>query len=147
MIGLLQRVTDASVSIDATVIASIDHGLVVLVGIERGDDAQTAERLGEKILGYRVFSDRNGKMNLSVTDTNGGILLVPQFTLAATTAKGRRPSFASAMPPDAARDLFSGLTSYIRSRHEGIETGRFGAHMQVRLTNDGPVTFQLRVEP
>lgn len=147
MIGLLQRVTHAEVVVDNERIAAIGDGLLVLVGIERGDSESQAARLADRLLGYRVFPDVEGKMNLSVRDVDGGLLLVPQFTLPAETNKGTRPSMSRAAPPDEAEHLFNGLLTYARSKYSRVECGRFGAHMAVTLTNDGPVTFTLRVAP
>lgn len=147
MIGLLQRVTHAEVVVDNERIAAIGDGLLVLVGIERGDSESQAARLADRLLGYRVFPDADGKMNLSVRDVDGGLLLVPQFTLPAETNKGTRPSMSRAAPPDEAEQLFNGLLTCARSKYSRVECGRFGAHMAVTLTNDGPVTFTLRVAP
>lgn len=147
MIGLLQRVTEAAVTVAGEEVASIGRGLLVLVGVERDDTAAAADRLAERLLDYRVFADAAGKMNCDVTEIDGGVLLVSQFTLAADTKKGRRPSFTSAAPPAEAERLFDRLVAQVRARHPNTATGRFGADMQVRLVNDGPVTFQLRVEP
>ncbi len=144
MIGLLQRVSEASVAVDGKAVASIGRGLLVLVGAEKGDSEKQAERLLERLLGYRVFADSEGRMNLSVSDINGGLLLVPQFTLAADTRKGMRPSFTPAAPPDDGKRLFAHLVEQARLRHTDVQCGIFGAHMQVCLTNDGPVTFWLR---
>ena len=143
MIGLLQRVTQAKVEVKHQIIGQIGQGLLVLIGVEKHDTRQSAERLVERLLGYRVFSDADGKMNLSVKDINGGLLLVPQFTLVADTKKGMRPSFSSAAPPETGQQLFHELVSIARSQHEYVETGEFGTDMQVSLTNDGPVTFTL----
>jgi D-tyrosyl-tRNA(Tyr) deacylase len=143
MIGLLQRVRSAQVDIDGKTVGSIGRGLLVLVGVEQGDDTTRADRLLERLLGYRVFPDAAGRMNLSVTDIGGGLLLVPQFTLAADTEKGMRPSFTPAAPPEAGRRLFDYLVEQARARHSMVEAGVFGADMQVTLTNDGPVTFWL----
>ncbi|WP_455218893.1 D-aminoacyl-tRNA deacylase [Kaarinaea lacus] len=143
MIGLLQRVTRARVEVDQQIIGQIDQGLLVLVGVQKHDTLQSAQRLVERLLGYRIFSDAEGKMNLSVRDINGGVLLVPQFTLAADTTKGMRPSFSSAAPPETGKQLFNELVSITRRQHEHVATGEFGADMQVSLTNDGPVTFTL----
>lgn len=129
---------------EAGVIGSIARGLAVFVGVERGDDERQAERLLERILGYRVFPDAEGRMNRSLRDVGGGLLLVPQFTLPADTRKGMRPSFTPAAPPAEGERLFDYLLSRARSSHTPVETGRFGAHMQVALVNDGPVTFLLR---
>ncbi|HET7675409.1 MAG TPA: D-aminoacyl-tRNA deacylase [Gammaproteobacteria bacterium] len=147
MIGLLQRVSEAAVSVGGADIAAIGRGLLVLVGVERGDDAAGAARLAERLLGYRVFPDNDGRMNLDVTQIGGEVLLVPQFTLAADTAKGRRPSFGSAAPPEEATDLFDALVAAAAERWRAVKTGRFRADMAVRLVNDGPVTFWLRVVP
>jgi D-tyrosyl-tRNA(Tyr) deacylase len=119
----------------------------VLVGVEREDTEAGAARLAERVLGYRVFPDRDGKMNLSTADVGGGVLLVPQFTLAADTQKGMRASFTPAAAPERGRALFDALVAAVRARHPGCATGRFGADMQVHLVNDGPVTFWLRVPP
>lgn len=147
MIGLLQRVSRAEVVVDGVRIGAIDRGLLVLVGVEKGDSERAADRLLERLLGYRVFEDAEGKMNLSVQDVAGGLLLVPQFTLAADTNKGMRPSFSSAASPDQGRRLFDHLVERARSKYSRIETGRFGADMKVGLVNDGPVTFWLQVTP
>jgi D-tyrosyl-tRNA(Tyr) deacylase len=148
MIALLQRVTQASVAVDGAVIGAINAGLMVLLCAERGDSEREAEALLTKLLAYRIFSDDAGKMNRSVTDVAGGLLLVPQFTLAADTQSGTRPSFTPAAAPADGRRLFDHLVAQARIRHQGIvETGQFGAHMQVSLTNDGPVTFWLQVKP
>lgn len=144
MIGLLQRVTQASVTINAEIIASINTGLLVLVGIEKNDSAKEAERLFKKIIAYRLFADNEDKMNLSLEDIHGGLLLVPQFTLAANTQKGLRPSFSDAASPDLAKQLFSCLIDHAREQYTTVEVGIFGADMQVSLNNDGPVTFWLQ---
>lgn len=143
MIGLLQRVTQAKVEVDKQIVGEIGQGLLVLIGVQKGDSLQSVARMAERLLGYRVFADTAGKMNLSVTDINGGLLLVPQFTLAADTAKGMRPSFSSAAPPDIGQQLFDELVTITRQQHDKVATGEFGADMQVSLTNDGPVTFLL----
>jgi D-tyrosyl-tRNA(Tyr) deacylase len=147
MIALLQRVTRANVVVDGAVIGAIDAGLMVLVCAERGDTEREADALLTKLLGYRVFADAAGKMNLSVTDVAGGLLLVPQFTLAADTKSGSRPSFTPAASPDDGRRLFDHFVAQARARHPVVATGRFGADMQVSLTNDGPVTFWLQTSP
>jgi D-tyrosyl-tRNA(Tyr) deacylase len=147
VIALLQRVTHASVVVSGKTVGAIDAGLMVLLCAERGDTEKQADALLHKLLGYRVFYDDAGKMNRSVTDTAGGVLLVPQFTLAADTRSGTRPSFTPAAPPDVARTLFDYFVKQARSRHAHIATGQFGADMQVSLTNDGPVTFWLQVQP
>ena len=147
MIGLLQRVSRAKVEVGGATVGAIGHGLMVLVGVERGDTVREGNRLIERLLGYRVFPDVEGKMNRSVTDVGGGLLLVPQFTLPADTRKGARPSLSNAAPPEVGKRLFDHVVSRARAMHPIVETGRFGAHMQVTLTNDGPVTFTLRVAP
>jgi len=147
MIGLLQRVSQASVAVEGDVVGAIGRGLMVLVCAEKGDTEREAEALLAKLLGYRVFSDEAGKMNRSVTDVEGGLLLVPQFTLAADTRSGTRPSFSPAAAPEEGRRLFDHFVRQARERHAKVETGRFGADMQVSLTNDGPVTFWLRIDP
>lgn len=144
MIGLLQRVTRASVSVDEKIIGEIDRGLLVLVGVEKEDTETQAHRLLERLLGYRVFPDAEGKMNLSLKDIDGGLLLVPQFTLVADTRKGMRPSFSSAASPDHGKQLFDQLVGIAQSMHQHVATGQFGADMQVALSNDGPVTFWLQ---
>jgi len=146
MIGLLQRVRNARVDVDGKTVVTIGQGLLVFIGVEQRDDESLADRLLERLLGYRVFPDAAGKMNLSVADTGGGVLLVPQFTLAADTNKGMRPSFMPAAPPEQGRRLFEYLVNRARTQYASVETGVFGADMQVTLTNDGPVTFWLRVE-
>jgi D-tyrosyl-tRNA(Tyr) deacylase len=143
MIGLLQRVSQGSVSVDGEVVGAIGRGLVVLVGVQRGDEAPRADRLLDRLLGYRVFPDADGRMNLSLGDIDGGLLLVPQFTLAADTRKGMRASFTSAAPPEEGRRLFEHLAANAAARHQPVATGVFGADMQVALVNDGPVTFWL----
>ena len=147
MIGLLQRVSSARVDIGPDTIGAIGTGLMVLIGVERGDTERTGDRLVERLVGYRVFPDDHGKMNLSVADVGAGLLLVPQFTLPADTRKGARPSLSGAAPPDEGERLFDHVVRRARALHPLVETGRFGAHMQVSLTNDGPVTFTLRVAP
>ncbi|MCC2656810.1 MAG: D-tyrosyl-tRNA(Tyr) deacylase [Panacagrimonas sp.] len=143
MIGLLQRVTHARVEVDGQCIGRIEAGLLVLVGVQAEDDESRAARLLERLLGYRVFPDAEGRMNRSLRDTGGGLLLVPQFTLAADTRKGARAGFSTAAPPDRAAALFGHLAGLARSAHADVACGRFGADMQVSLTNDGPVTFWL----
>lgn len=143
MIGLIQRVRNASVSVDGRAVGAVDRGLLVLVGVEREDDEARADRLLERLLGYRVFPDADDRMNLSVRDIDGGLLLVPQFTLAADTQKGMRPSFTPAAPPELGRALFEYLLTRARTRHAHVAAGVFGADMQVSLVNDGPVTFWL----
>ncbi len=143
MIALLQRVTQASVAIDGATVASIGHGLLVLVGVRPDDDESAAARLLERLLKYRVFADADGKMNLSLVQVAGGLLLVPQFTLAADTRKGSRPGFSTAAAPEMARALFACLVAEARKQHIRVECGVFGAQMQVSLVNDGPVTIWL----
>lgn len=144
MIALLQRVTHADVHVDEQLKAEIQQGLLVLVGVEKADTEEDADHLLRRILGYRVFSDENDKMNLSLTDIHGGLLLVPQFTLPADTRKGMRPSFTPAAPPEQGQQLFEYLVSQAKIQHASTAAGHFGADMQVRLTNDGPVTFWLQ---
>jgi D-aminoacyl-tRNA deacylase len=143
MIGLLQRVRSASVAVAGETIGSIGAGLLVFIGVERGDHEAVADRLLERLLGYRVFADTDGKMNLSVRDIGGGLLLVPQFTLAADTDKGTRASFTPAASPEDGRRLFAYLLSNAHKQYPIVASGTFGADMQVTLTNDGPVTFWL----
>ena len=147
MIGLLQRVREARVTVEGETVGAIGAGLLVLVGVERGDGEAQANRLLERMLGYRVFSDAEDRMNLSVQDSSGGVLLVPQFTLVADTRKGMRPSFTSAASPEEGERLFSYLVREAQKLHPQVATGRFGAYMQVSLINDGPVTFWLRAAP
>jgi D-tyrosyl-tRNA(Tyr) deacylase len=147
MIGLLQRVSHASVVVDGHTVGAIDAGLMVLVCAEKGDTEREAEALLAKLLTYRVFADDAGKMNRSVQDVAGGLLLVPQFTLAADTRSGTRPSFSPAASPDIGARLFDHFVRHARERHSNVQTGVFGADMKVSLTNDGPVTFWLRVDP
>ncbi len=143
MIALIQRVTEANVTVAGEVIGKIDQGILALIGVEKHDAQSNADKLLKRLLGYRIFSDQNDKMNLSVADINGGLLLVPQFTLAADTKKGMRPSFSSAAPPQVGESLFNYLVQQAKLNHTFIQTGRFGADMQVSLVNDGPVTFHL----
>lgn len=147
MIALIQRVSHAQVTVAGASTGAIAAGLLVLLCAERGDSEQQADALLKKLLGYRVFSDAAGKMNLSLADTQGGLLLVPQFTLAADTNSGARPSFTPAAAPELGRQLFDYFVQQARLRHPLVESGRFGADMQVSLTNDGPVTFWLQVKP
>jgi D-tyrosyl-tRNA(Tyr) deacylase len=144
MIGLLQRVTAAEVSVGPERVAEIGAGLLVLVGVQKGDDEARGRRLLERLLSYRVFPDEHGRMNLSLRDTGGGLLLVPQFTLAADTKKGTRASFTSAAAPEEGERLFNLLLHWADDVHRPVASGRFGADMQVTLTNDGPVTFWLQ---
>jgi D-tyrosyl-tRNA(Tyr) deacylase len=143
MIGLIQRVKHASVAVDGEVIGQIDQGLLALVGVQKHDNQASADKLLKRMLSYRVFADAEDKMNLSLPDIGGGLLLVSQFTLAADTQKGARPSFSSAASPDLGRELFEYVVNQARAQHPVVETGRFGADMQVSLLNDGPVTFWL----
>ncbi len=143
MIALIQRVLSASVDVGDERVGAIGPGLLALVAVEPGDDEPRCRRMAERLLGYRVFSDAEGKMNRSLADTDGGLLLVSQFTLAADTRKGMRPSFTSAAPPELGLALFDRLVTLCRETHPTVETGRFGAHMVVSLVNDGPVTFRL----
>ena len=143
MITLLQRVSEARVEVAEKVIGGIDQGLLVLVGVQAEDDAATAEHYVERLLNYRVFADAAGKMNLSLRDIDGGLLLVPQFTLAADTKKGRRPSFTSAATPEHGRMIFELMLEQARNVHTPVESGQFGANMKVHLVNSGPVTFIL----
>jgi D-aminoacyl-tRNA deacylase len=147
MIGLVQRVSDARLVINGAVIAAIGRGLVVLVGVERGDDENTADRLLDRLLGYRVFPDDAGRMNLSLRDIRADLMLVPQVTLAANTGRGARPSFSSAASPEAGVKLYEYFVARACSLYPHVGSGRFGADMKVTLTNDGPVTFWLRVPP
>jgi D-aminoacyl-tRNA deacylase len=147
LIALIQRVSGAAVMVGDRKVGSIGRGILALIGIERGDAQAQAERLLERVLGYRVFEDPEGRMNLSLRDIGGGLLLVPQFTLAADTHKGTRPGFSTAADPASARALFTGLLAAARTGHSEVAGGEFGAHMQVSLVNDGPVTFWLRTAP
>lgn len=147
MIGLLQRVSQASVTVDGVAVGAIGTGLLVLVCAERGDGEKEADALLAKLLGYRVFPDAAGKMNRSVADVQGGLLLVPQFTLAADTRSGTRPSFTPAASPADGLRLFDHFVRRAREKHPEVATGQFGADMKVSLTNEGPVTFWLQVKP
>ncbi len=147
MIGLLQRVTEAKVKVDGAIIGQIGPGLAVLVGVQRGDGPAQAARLAERLLAYRVFADAAGRMNLSLAETGGALLLVPQFTLAADTDTGNRASFSGAAEPDVGRARFDELVAALRAAGQTVQTGRFGADMDVHLVNRGPVTFWLEVPP
>jgi D-aminoacyl-tRNA deacylase len=147
MIGLLQRVSRADVSVGGQERGRIDRGLLILIGVERGDQQEQADRLLERLLTYRVFPDEQGRMNRSLQDIGGGLLLVPQFTLAADTRKGTRPGFSPAAQPQEGERLFEYFVSRARLAHPAVQTGVFGADMAVSLVNDGPVTFWLRVDP
>jgi D-aminoacyl-tRNA deacylase len=145
MLALIQRVTHARVEVRGETVGAIGPGLLALVGIQPGDGEAQVARMSERLLGYRIFGDDDGRMNRSLSDCGGGLLLVSQFTLAADTASGMRPGFSTAATPDQAEPLFARLVEICREKHAaGVETGRFGAHMTVSLVNDGPVTFMLR---
>jgi len=146
MIGLIQRVKQASVEVDAELVGAIDQGLLLLLGIQKPDTRASADKLLDKLLAYRVFSDEQGKMNCNLQQVNGGLLVVSQFTLAADTNKGLRPSFSSAASPVVAEELYDYFVTQARLRHPQVATGKFAAHMQVSLVNDGPVTFILDVD-
>ena len=145
MKALLQRVSQASVSVAGETVGEIDRGLLVLLGLDQGDDDALADRMLDKILAYRVFPDDQGRMNLSVADIDGGVLLVSQFTLSADTRRGLRPSFTPALPPGDAEPLYQRTLASLRQRHARVAAGTFGADMQVALVNDGPVTFLLEL--
>ena len=147
MIALIQRVSEASVTVDDRLVGRIGAGILALVGFERGDTMEVASRLLTRVLTYRIFPDEAGRMNLSLADTRGGLLLVPQFTLAADTHKGTRPGFSTAAAPDLARSMFEQCLTLARERHADVAAGEFGAHMKVALVNDGPVTFWLKMPP
>jgi D-tyrosyl-tRNA(Tyr) deacylase len=144
LIALIQRVTEARVDIDGRTVGEIGRGILALVGVERGDTETQAERLVERVLGYRIFPDADGKMNLSLLDIKGEMLAVPQFTLAADTKKGTRPGFSSAASPEEGRRLFERFLVLLRQKMTNVKTGEFGADMKVGLVNDGPVTFWLQ---
>lgn len=143
MKSLLQRVSRATVTVNAETVGEIEHGLLVFLGLDRGDDRASADRMVDKLLAYRVFADSEGRMNASVVDVHGGVLLVSQFTLSADTRKGLRPGFSSAMPPREAEQLYDYTLAQLRRHHPLVASGVFGADMQVSLVNDGPVTFLL----
>lgn len=145
MKALIQRVRSASVDVDGERVGEISQGLLVLLGVERGDDVAKCTRLAERVLAYRVFADEAGRMNRSVADIDGGVLVVSQFTLVADTGGGNRPSFTPAAPPDLGRSLYDHFVEEVRARRGRVQVGRFGADMQVSLVNDGPVTFLLQV--
>jgi D-tyrosyl-tRNA(Tyr) deacylase len=147
VIALLQRVAEARVVVAGRVVGEIGTGALALVCAERGDDESSARRLVERILSFRMFGDEAGRMNLSVRDIGGGLLVVPQFTLAADTRSGNRPSFTPAAEPEHGRSLYELAIAHARALHPQVATGEFGAHMKVQLVNDGPVTFWLRVDP
>ena len=146
MIALIQRVAEASVSVGGETVGAIEAGIVAFVGVEREDSEAEAERLAERVLGYRIFPDEQGRMNRSLREVNGSLLAVPQFTLVADTRKGSRPSFSSGASPEEGMRLFERFVQHAR-RQARVETGRFGAHMRVSLVNDGPVTFWLQARP
>ena len=146
MIGLIQRVSEAKVVVKNENVGEIQQGILAFIGIEKEDGADQALRLLDKVLSYRIFADTEDKMNLSVQDVKGGLLLVPQFTLAADTQKGSRPSFSSAASPERALNLFDEFVSHAKNKYEYIQTGQFGADMKISLLNDGPVTFWLQVK-
>lgn len=146
MIGLIQRVKQASVTVDNQVCGAIEQGLLVLLGVEQGDDLEKLKKLADKIMKYRIFSDENGKMNLNVQQIGGKLLVVSQFTLAADTERGLRPSFSGAATPSLANELYLAFIEYCRSQGIEVECGQFAADMQVALINDGPVTFHLQVK-
>ena len=143
MKSLLQRVSRATVTVNAETVGEIEHGLLVFLGLDRDDDRAGADRMVDKLLAYRVFTDSEGRMNASVVDVHGGVLLVSQFTLSADTSKGLRPGFSSAMPPREAEQLYDYTLAQLRRHHPLVASGVFGADMQVSLVNDGPVTFLL----
>jgi D-tyrosyl-tRNA(Tyr) deacylase len=147
LIALIQRVSEAQVAVDERIVGKIGAGILALVGFERGDEMVGASRLLTRVLTYRIFADDAGRMNLSLADTGGGLLLVPQFTLAADTHKGTRPGFSTAAAPELARSMFADCLTLARERHADVAAGEFGAHMRVSLVNDGPVTFWLRMPP
>ena len=147
MIALLQRVLEARVTVDGATVGEIGRGLLVFACAERGDSSRQAERLADRILDFRIFPDDAGKMNRALRGTGGGVLIVPQFTLAADTRSGNRASFTPAADPESARGLYEELVRRVCAAHAPVATGRFGATMQVHLVNDGPVTFLLRVDP
>jgi len=145
VIALIQRVTQAKVDVDGKTVGAIDKGLLVLLGVEREDDSLKMEKLANKVMSYRVFSDENGKMNLNVKQAGGALLVVSQFTLAADTGRGLRPSFSGAGSPDQAKVLYEEFVEFCRAKGMPTQTGEFAADMQVSLVNDGPVTFNLQV--
>lgn len=146
MLGLIQRVKNASVTVNREIVGDIQQGILLLLGIQKTDTEETANKLVDKLLTYRIFADAENKMNCNVQQINGGILVVSQFTLAADTKKGTRPSFSSAAPPVQAQALYDYFVAQLRSKHDKVATGIFAADMQVSLVNDGPVTFMLEME-
>jgi len=147
MIALLQRVSEAAVHVNGKLVGGIEKGVLVLIGVQRGDQEQQADRLLQRLLAYRIFPDDKNRMNLNVRQAQGGLLLVPQFTLAADTNSGNRPSFTPAAPPSEGERLFNYLVQQARLETADVSTGEFGADMKVSLINDGPVTFWLQVAP
>jgi D-tyrosyl-tRNA(Tyr) deacylase len=147
VIALIQRVSQASVAVEGETVGAIERGILALVGVERGDTEAEAARLAERVLGYRIFADAAGKMNLSLAGIGGALLAVPQFTLVADTKKGMRPSFSSGASPAEGERLFAKFIEQAKARHPRVSTGRFGAEMAVSLVNDGPVTFWLQAKP
>jgi D-tyrosyl-tRNA(Tyr) deacylase len=147
MLALIQRVSEAGVTVAGQPIAAIGVGILALIGVDTGDGASDAVRMADRLLKFRLFNDRQGRMNLDIGSVRGELLLVPQFTLAADTSSGHRPGFSGSAPPDLARGLFDRLVAEVRSRGQAVATGRFGAEMQVSLVNDGPVTFWITVKP
>ena len=146
MIALIQRVTEANVVVNNKNVGEIQQGILAFIGVEKNDSEEQVSRLVDKVLSYRIFADADNKMNLSVQDIKGGVLLVPQFTLAADTQKGCRPSFSSAAPPEEGERLFNEFVKQAKNKYQQIETGQFGADMKISLLNDGPVTFWLQVK-
>ena len=146
MLGLIQRVKRAAVEVDGKTVGAIEQGILLLLGLEKADTEASADKLLDKVLAYRIFADQDNKMNCNVQQINGGILVVSQFTLAADTRKGLRPSFSSAAPPAQAEQLYDYFVARLRERHPQVATGIFAADMQVSLLNDGPVTFMLQAE-
>lgn len=147
MKGLIQRVSHACVKVDGEITGAIDGGILLLLGVEQGDTPASAEKLLQRVLNYRIFPDADGKMNLSLSDTGGGLLIVSQFTLVADTRKGLRPGFSRGATPSEGERLYNVFVEQARARHNPVQTGRFGADMKVELLNDGPVTFVLEVPP
>ncbi|MEW6688179.1 MAG: D-aminoacyl-tRNA deacylase [Pseudomonadota bacterium] len=147
MIALVQRVAEARVEVGGETVGAIGRGILALVGVERGDTQAEAARLAERVLGYRIFPDAEGRMNLSLADIRGELLAVPQFTLAADTKSGTRAGFSTAASPEEGERLFSRFVSCLREKNPKVKTGKFGAHMRISLVNDGPVTFWLQVAP
>lgn len=146
MLGLIQRVKRASVEVDGKIVGAVDQGILLLLGVEKTDTEAVADKLLDKVLAYRIFADQDSKMNCNVQQVDGGVLVVSQFTLAADTRKGLRPSFSSAAPPAQAEQLYDYFVARLRERHPQVATGIFAADMQVSLINDGPVTFMLKAE-